>query len=115
MKTKEGEKITYVVETDRGVFRMTIPDSWKVTYSKVIPSQTVRYSEEIYCLRIYESENKQRAVFLGVKNFYASNMIDIEVPESVDGGKIVWSRVEGEDFLGNLAFDGLKKMARGNK
>lgn len=56
------------VRTSReGVFRIEIPADYKVTFSKVNPAQN-GYGGEM-ALRIYESDDKQRACFTDVVSF----------------------------------------------
>lgn len=59
---------TYEIQTTLGPIRMDIPDDWKVTYGPVSPGSKGGYGEG-NCLRVYESETKQRAIFVGVTAF----------------------------------------------
>lgn len=58
---------TYEIVTTDGTLRMSIPESWKVTYAPVAPG--AKSYDGAYALRVYELETKQRAIFLNVKSF----------------------------------------------
>lgn len=45
--------------------RVTIPDTWKVTFGSVVPGKAA----VSYGLRLWESDDKQRAVFTDVVSF----------------------------------------------
>lgn len=55
-----------LVKTHREEFRLTIPIGWKITFSKVNPQAG---GHDAHALRIYESDNQQRACFTGVESF----------------------------------------------
>lgn len=70
MTTNERETDrTYEVVTMEGRMRLTIPESWKVTYGPVSPTGKGYGAEN--CLRIYEdsAKDKQRAIFTSVLSF----------------------------------------------
>jgi hypothetical protein len=59
-----------VVFTDHAR-RLTIPATWKVTFGAIVPSEKAASAgTNGWGLRIYEAQDKQRAVFTGVQNFY---------------------------------------------
>lgn len=59
---------TLLVNTKKEELRVTIPADYKVTFGPVQPGSR-GYGDEGNCLRIYESETKQRAVFVNVVSF----------------------------------------------
>lgn len=61
-------KTVLEIVTERETFRLTIPSSYKVTFGKVQPGAN-RYDDGGNALRVYESETKQRAIFLNVISF----------------------------------------------
>ena len=74
------ETTTYEIVTNDGKYRITIPTTFKVTFGPVAVGGKLRgggYGEPggSMALRIYESDTKQRAVFVGVKSFR-----DISIP-----------------------------------
>lgn len=58
---------TYEIVTANGIIRMDIAESWKVTYGPVSPGAKSYGSGN--ALRVYESDTKQRAIFLDVVSF----------------------------------------------
>lgn len=65
---------TYEIDTNEGRYRVTVPASYKVTFGPVAVGGKLRgggYGEPggSMALRIYESDTKQRAVFVGVRSF----------------------------------------------
>jgi len=65
--TKATDDRVLLVRTTDEELRVTIPADFKVTYGRVQPG--ARGYDEGYCLRIYESDTKQRAVFVNVVSF----------------------------------------------
>lgn len=70
------EDIIYEIVCDAGGnkrehFRITIPSNYKITYGKLHAGGdgNRNYDNSGNCLRIYEAENKQRAVFRNVISF----------------------------------------------
>ena len=59
------QKVLLVEDRD-GKFRITIPDDWKVTFGRSFQRDPkARFDEPApMCLRIYEKESQQRAVFM---------------------------------------------------
>lgn len=58
---------TYEIVTTDGAIRMDIDESWKVTYGPVSPGSKSYGGGN--ALRVYESDTKQRAIFLDVLSF----------------------------------------------
>lgn len=69
MATDTTTKRTYEIATISGKFRMDIPETWKVTFGPVSPGSKGGYASGGNCLRVYESDTKQRAIFLDVVSF----------------------------------------------
>lgn len=80
--TTEIDKKEYIIDSDKGIFKITIPSSWKVTYGRVQPTECGGYGgsgADQFCVRIYETEKQQRAIFTGVKSFRDLG-IKLEIP-----------------------------------
>lgn len=76
MSTKRNSATTmksYIVERNKETLRVTVPESWKVTYGPIFrgDKNQARYDSGglRYALRFYESDNKQRALFCDVQSF----------------------------------------------
>jgi hypothetical protein len=67
MPDKSPEVRTYEIVSAEGRFRMDIPEDWKVTYGPVSPGG--KYGGGSNALRVYESDTKQRAIFIDVTSF----------------------------------------------
>lgn len=73
MSEKKEALKSYILKTDSGTKRITIPGAWKITYGKLhggrVEGKGSYGDQGQNVLRIYESKEKQRAVFTGVKEF----------------------------------------------
>ncbi len=75
----EGPTRTYEIVTSRGKQRITVPAAYKVTFGAVVPgAKASGYSGGGWGLRIWESADKQRAVFTDVVSFR-----DLSIPVEV--------------------------------
>jgi hypothetical protein len=77
MPLSETERTYEIRFTDRGPIRITIPATWKVTFGAVVPGAKAGYSGT-FGLRIWETTDKQRAVFANVASF-----CDLSIPIAV--------------------------------
>ena len=69
-KENTDEKmVTLLVVCKDGKRKITIPDSWKITYGKIHGGESRSGCFDGNVLRIYESKEKQRAIFTEVKSF----------------------------------------------
>lgn len=71
-KTKQPDAIrTYEIVTDHdGTYELEVPDSYRVTFAPVfMGDKGYGGGKKEMALRFYEAENKQRAIFVGVKSF----------------------------------------------
>lgn len=89
---------TYIIERVKNsgngleTLKLEVPDEWKVTFGPVVvprggPRQnTYGQGQMPWALRFYESENRQRAIFMNVVNFIDQS-INVEklTHETVDG------------------------------
>lgn len=74
----EGTR-TYEIVTSHGKQRITVPETHKVTFGAVVPGAKANsYSGGGWGLRIWESADKQRAVFSDVVSFR-----DLSIPVEV--------------------------------
>lgn len=70
---------TYLVEQRGNVQRrVTVPEDWKVTFGPLAPGSKHMNGQEKLCLRMYETKEKQRAVFTDVVSFR-----DLSIPVEV--------------------------------
>jgi hypothetical protein len=74
-KTTPAADNTYLLEFESGCdpefLKVTVPNTWKVTYAPIFMAKSgPQYGGgNEMCLRFYEAENKQRALFRKVKQF----------------------------------------------
>lgn len=67
---QSAEKITYLIEFKGGKRkRITVPATWKVTFGPLAPGGKNYNGESKLCLRLYETAERQRAVFTDVASF----------------------------------------------
>jgi hypothetical protein len=64
----------YLIERGTEKLKITVPSSWKVTFGPIVPGKSDNRRgygayEAPNCLRFYESNDKQRAIFTGVTGF----------------------------------------------
>ena len=64
-KANTEETKTYLVKRSGETLKVTVPAKWKVTYAPVQPGDLHSGN----CLRFYESDKQQRAIFTDVKSF----------------------------------------------
>lgn len=79
---------TLLVQDRSGVFKVTVPASWKVTFSAFMPGHGGGPRDLGPSLRIYEGRDKQRACFTNVVAFRDLSM-PMERARMVDG-EPVW-------------------------
>ena len=80
MKVEEGFKyylLEFADKSGRAPQVIKIPETWKVTFGAVVPSTPASSygGEHSWGVRVYETKDKQRAVFAGVKE-----MRDLSIP-----------------------------------
>ena len=63
-----ADETIYEIVTKQDTFRLTVPSTYKVTYGKVQPGGK-GFDDSGNVLRIYESDTKQRAIFLNFLSF----------------------------------------------
>jgi hypothetical protein len=88
--------------TDRGPIRVTIPETWKVTFGAIVPSVKGGYSSGGFGLRIWEATDKQRAVFANVASFRDLS-IEIMVAAVRKYGTEDWYADDGKSWTGDRA------------
>lgn len=76
-KKQKGQK-TYILELTNGnIRRITVPETWKLTFGPTVPySGKGSSSSDKVCLRFYEGSSKEnlRAVFTDVRAFRDADM-----------------------------------------
>lgn len=78
---------TLLIEDQDGEIRVTIPETWKVTLGALQPGM-----DHSPTLRIYEAENKQRAMF---RNVVCFRDLSIKVERSrIEGDNVVWEEAD---------------------
>lgn len=97
--------IKYLVTDTKGEFVIELPSSWKVTFSNVNPASNGEHGfrDKAYCLRVWETKEKLRAVF---SNVLAIRDLSIPLARKVEKqtGSSTWSK----DSVGN--FEGMSKI-----
>ena len=99
MNQNKEETKQFLVRTPKKIMRITVPPSWKVTFGPTGPPRD-RHNPDFdgrqrgWVLRFYEAENRQRACFTNVIEFY-----DLSLPIEVlvmanEGGQSGWVRAE---------------------
>lgn len=96
----EIETTKYLVSDTKGEFVMELPTSWKITFSNVNPASAGEgggFRDKSYCLRVWETKEKLRAVF---SNVTGVRDLDIPLARKVDKqtGSATWSK----DSIGNF-------------
>ena len=90
---------TYEIQfTDRGPIRVTIPETWKITFGAVVPGAKGGYAAGAFGLRIWEATDKQRAVFANVASFRDLS-IDIMVAAVRKYGTEEWFADDGKTWV----------------
>lgn len=90
--TDEVEMRTLEIATNEQVFRITIPATWKTTFGAIVPGAKASTGYQGgWGLRIWEAQDKQRAVFTNVIAFK-----DVAIPMQIKavrkyGGTEWWS------------------------
>jgi hypothetical protein len=107
MADKE-ETRTYIIQLDHEVIKVEIPSDWKVTYSRIVPSERA-YNDNPFCLRIYETKEKQRAALVNVKNFFDASVKIQYLDYNQEKKEVEWIDIDGERFLAERIMKGLRK------
>lgn len=88
------ETRTYEIVTTRGKQRVTVPESYKITFGAVVPGSKANGYGGGWGLRIWETADKQRAVFSDVISFRDLS-IPIEVAAVRKFGSDEWIADDG--------------------
>lgn len=110
---KKVEMTTYEIVKDGGrrnggeTLRLTVPNTWKVTYGMVHPGMKGGYGDAGYVLRFYEAENKQRAIFQHVESFR-----DVSLPLVKQVTTTLEQKAAEYDTDGNLVSEAVIKKDR---
>lgn len=67
-------------------FIIDVPESFKISYARVNPGSKVYDADNTWCLRIYETEKQQRALFRNVIEFRSLDLAIEEVPDGIEPG-----------------------------
>ena len=100
MPDTEMREIEIVFETNE-VRRITIPASWKITFGAIAPGAE-RSSLSGWGLRIYEAQDKQRAVFTHVQSF-RDRSLPVKIKAIRKFGTQEWYRDDGTWSTGEKA------------
>ena len=85
---------TYLVEKAGGKrLRITVPETWKVTFAPVYMGEKSFGSSKVMALRFYESDTKQRAIFTEVTSFRDVS-IPVEYEHVTTEGSTEWRTSE---------------------
>ena len=82
--TATSDRVYLLKTHGDGDLKITIPDSYKVTFGPVAPGAK-GYGTGQLALRVYEAENKQRAIFTDVISF---RDLSIPVERKIKGKKV---------------------------
>lgn len=95
-----GTKTLLVTKKDGSEFQIDIPEEWKVTFgpAAVGMSKVMAGERMPLCLRIYESETLQRAIFTDIVSFR-----DMSIPIRV-------KQINVQEKHGYVEFDGKRKQ-----
>lgn len=114
-ETKEvGERTLLINSIEFGVFRITIPKNYTVTFGLQQPGSERNYAQDGTrgsTLRIYDgtaSSKKQVCAFPGIAAF-RDIALKVEYMELGDAGEPVWNTQDGGEFISSKAFKALKK------
>ena len=59
----------YLIQRHNDCLKIKVPEDWKVTFGPVAVTQQKNHGRGSLCLRFYESDTKQRAIFTDVVSF----------------------------------------------
>ena len=97
-----SERVYEFTFSDRGPMRVTVPDSWKITFGAVVPGKGGGAQYGAFGIRLWEAGDKQRAVFTNVTAFR-----DISIPVLVAAvrafGSSDWYADDGKTWIGEHA------------
>ena len=94
----EVRMTTCVLELkDGGLRRVTVPSAWKVTFGPLAPAN--KGGNGGLCLRMYEDNTRQRAIFTDVRTFRDAS-IPIEERVTKTDEQVVWQETpEGREAI----------------
>ena len=94
-RSRKSERvIKYLCKTTSDNFLIELPESWKITFAGVNPSNSQR---EAHCIRVYDG-TKLRAVYDNVKSFR-----DMSIPYAKENRKETGSSTWESDSEGNFS------------
>jgi len=96
----EDTKTYLIRHKDNSERRITVPESWKVTFGPAVKGMRSGTGVNLkvpLCLRFYESDTKQRAIFTDVVSFRDTSILIEE------------RKVEVQEKEGYMECDGVKK------
>lgn len=94
------EMKTYQLEfSSRGPIQITIPATWKITFGAVVPGKGGGAQFGSFGVRIWESTDKQRAVFPDVVSMYDTSL-DIKAMAVRKYGTEDWYEDDGKTWEG---------------
>jgi hypothetical protein len=101
-KTKpDGKMKTYLLNLVKGGQRkITIPAAWKITFGPLLPGSRGQYNgERGICLRVYETKERQRAVFTDVESFRDMEVVCEEKITKTDRQTVKRKYPEGDKWV----------------
>lgn len=102
VRAKGGNRTYEIITTDRR-FRISIPEDWKVTFGPLaIAAKGAGYGQaNPIALRVYESDTKQRGVFINVISFRDMSMTT-KVAAVRQKGEAAWQADTPTVYRANL-------------
>lgn len=97
-----SERVYEITFSDRGPMRVTVPDTWKITFGAVVPGKGGGAQFGSFGIRLWEATDKQRAVFANVTSFRDLS-IPIQVAAIRKFGTDEWYRDDDQTWVGEVA------------
>ena len=85
----------FLIRTSKKILRITVPSTWKVTFGPTGPPRQMDHEmrhQRGWCLRFYEAENRQRACFTNVLEFYDLSLPIDTLVMANETGQTAWVR-----------------------
>lgn len=90
-----------------------VPASWKITFGPLCPGGRHNNGSSMMAIRLYETKEKQRAVFTGVKSF--RQLDTIKIKRKVDVSKQPGRAIADEDMWEEIDTTDIQMSETGGK
>ena len=101
-KKPTASTTTYLIERGKEQLRVTVPSDWKVTCGPIVPTRSQNRNNSYggydapHCIRFYEANDKQRAIFTGVTAFRDLSIPVEKMVQRVESGTYSKKTEKGE-------------------